>query len=125
MREYQTRQIVDQIIELDTRHIAVARSLLDTMAVDDPEIARTWIDLSAEASRDGVDQLGVFILPESVHQELHSHIRYGYVVEWLGNWSVESFKLKGELAKRLKGGWNDIDDLLTAEVIRRTECRGG
>jgi hypothetical protein len=120
MREYQTNQLMDRIIELDTRHIKVARSLLTTMTVDDPEIAKTWLDLAADASKDGMDPQGLFILPGNVFDVLHSHVRYGYVVDWLANWSVESFHLKGELASRLPRGWDDMDGVLTAEYNRRT-----
>lgn len=119
MQEYQTHHIIDRIIELDARHIGVARSLLATMADDDPEIAQTWHDFASDASRDGMDPMGLFILPETVFQVLHSHVRYGYVIQWLAKWSVESFHLKGELAARLPGGWGEIDDILTAEYERR------
>jgi hypothetical protein len=119
MQEYLAHQIIDRIIELDTRHIAVARSLLTTMTVDDPEIAKTWLDLAADASSDGMDPQGLFILPENVFHALHGHVRYGYAIEWLANWSVESFHLKGELAARLPRGWGDMDGVLTAEYDRR------
>jgi hypothetical protein len=120
MQEYQTHQIIDRIIEIDARHIEVARSLLATMVVDDPEIAKTWLDLAADASKDGMDPQGLFILPEDVFNALHSHVRYGYVIDWLATWSVESFRLKGELAARLPRGWGEIDDILTSEYDRRT-----
>jgi hypothetical protein len=119
MAEFQTHQLIDRVIELDTRHIAVARSLLVAMSVDDPEVAQTWLDLAADASKDGADPKGLLILPENVFHALRGHVRYGYVVEWLSNWSVESFHLKGELAKRLQGGWDEIDGVLTAEFDRR------
>ncbi len=120
MREYQTHQLIDRIIGIDERHIAVAQSLLATMAADNPEIARTWFDLAADASKDGEDPHGLFILPENVFHALHSHVRYGYVVEWLALWSRESFNLKGQLAARLPRGWDDMDRVLTAEYNRRT-----
>lgn len=120
MRGYQTRHIIDRIIGLDERHIAVARSLLATMTADDPEIARTWLDLAADALKNGEDPHGLFILPENVFHALHSHVRYGYAVEWLAAWSRESFDLKGDLAARLPRGWNDMDAVLTTEYNRRT-----
>lgn len=120
MQERQTRHILDRIIELDARHIAVARSLLATMAIDDPEVAQTWLDLAEGASSDGMDPQGLFILPRDVFEALHSHIRYGYAVEWLATWSLQSFHLKNELASRLPGGWSDMDSVLKAEYDRRT-----
>ncbi|MGV8939504.1 MAG: hypothetical protein ACOH2J_20490 [Allorhizobium sp.] len=119
MREYQTHQIIDRIIGLDERHIAVALFLLTTMTADDPEVAQTWLDLAADASKDGEDPQGLFILPENVFYALHGHVRYGYVIQWLANWSVESFRLKGELAKRLQDGWEEINGVLTDEYDRR------
>lgn len=120
MQEIQTHQITDRIIKLDERHIAVARSLLATMSVDDPEVAQTWLDLAADASKSGEDPQGLFILPENVFNALHGHVRYGYVVEWLAEWSVESFRLKGNLAARLPRGWDYMYRVLTAEFNRRT-----
>jgi hypothetical protein len=120
MQRFQTHHIIDRIIELDERHVGVARDLLATMIEDDPELARTWLDLAADASKDGIDPQGLFILPENVFHALHSHIRYGYVIEWLAKWSVESFHLKTELAGRLPGGWDEADTVLSAEHSRRT-----
>ncbi|MEZ2224537.1 hypothetical protein [Rhizobium sp. RCC_161_2] len=120
MRDDQTQQLIDRIIGLNERHIAVARSLLTTMTADDPEVAQTWLDLAADASTDGDDPHGLFILPESVFHALHSHVRYGYVIEWLAVWSRESFALKGQFAARLPRGWDDMDRVLTAEYDRRT-----
>jgi hypothetical protein len=120
MQEYQTHQLIDRIIGLDTRHYAVAAHLLKTICADDPALAQTWIDLAGE-EKNGIDRLGLFILPECVFQVLHSHVRYGYVIEWLGKWSVESFQLKGELASCLPGGWSEIDEALTAELKSRSD----
>jgi len=120
MQEYQTNQLIDRIIELDARHYAVAAHLLKTICADDPSLAQTWIDLAGE-EKDSIDRLGLLILPESVFQQLHPHVRYGYVAEWLGRWAVESFQLKGELASRLPGEWSEIDEVLTAELNSRTQ----
>ncbi|MGO6990386.1 hypothetical protein [Rhizobium johnstonii] len=120
MREYQTNQLIDRIIDLDARHYAVAAHLLKTICADDPPLAQTWIDLAGE-EKDSVDRLGLLILPESVFQVLHSHVRYGYVIEWLGKWSVESFHLKEELADRLPSGWSEVDGVLTAELKSRAQ----
>jgi hypothetical protein len=119
MQQFQTHHIIDRIIELDGRHIGVASSLLATMIDDDPELAQTWLDLAADASKDGIDPQGLLILPENVFHVVRSHIRYGYVIEWLAKWSVESFHLKNELAARLPGGWGEADAVLTAEHSRR------
>lgn len=119
MQEFQTHQLVDRIIELDERHVAIARSLLSIMSIDDPEVADTWLELAA-AERDGLDPQGMIIVPRTVFDALHSHVRYGYVVEWLAKWSVESFQMKSELAARLPCGWDDVDGVLTAEYGRRT-----
>lgn len=89
------------------------------MIDDDPELARTWLDLAADASKDGIDPRGLLILPEDVFHALHSHIRYGYVIEWLAKWSVESFHLKSELAARLPGRWDEADTVLATEYSRR------
>lgn len=120
MQEFQTHQLIDRIIELDARHYAVAAHLLKTICADDPALAQTWIDLAGE-EKDSIDRLGLLILPESVFQVLHSHVRYGYAIEWLGKWSVESFHLKGELALRLPRGWSEIDEALTAELKSRSD----
>lgn len=120
MNKFQTHQIIDRIIELDSRHVEVAKSVLATMIDDDPELARTWLDLAADASKDGIDPRGLLILPEDVFHALHSHIRYGYVIEWLAKWSVESFHLKTELAARLPGSWDEADTILATEHSRRT-----
>lgn len=120
MKQFQTHQIIDRIIQLESRHVGVAGSLLATMIDDDPELARTWLDLAADASIDGIDPQGLLILPESFFHVLHSHVRYGYVIEWLAKWSVESFHLKNELAARLPGRWDEADTVLATEHSRRT-----
>ena len=120
MKKIRTHQIIDRIIELDNRHAGVASSLLTTMINDDPELARTWLDLAADASKDGIDPRGLLILPEDVFHALHTHVRYGYVIEWLAKWSVESFHLKNELAVRLPGSWDEADTVLATEHNRRT-----
>ncbi len=119
MKKLHTYQMIDRIIQLDQRHVGVARSLLGTMMNDDPGIARTWFALAADASKDGIDPKGFLALPGDVFQALHSHIRYGYVVQWLAQWSVESYHLKDNLAARLPGGWDEADNVLATEHRRR------
>lgn len=112
----QTNQLIDKIIDLDTRHYAVAQHLLNTMCDDDPELAETWIELIHE---DSTDRYGFLSLPETIFRIFHSHVRYGYVIEWLWEWSVESYMLKEALAERLPRRWSDIDDVLCTEMESR------
>ena len=93
---------VAAIVDLDILRITTLHALHRTVRANDPEIVKYWTQPDASEWRD-----------------LRTHPHYGPVAQWL--WDVEgrSCELKFELVADFGDNWDELNDLLFAEVLRR------
>lgn len=102
MNEDDISRKVAAIVDLDIVRITTLHALHRTIRANDPDLAEVWKS------------------PESGEwRELRTHPKYAPVAEWM--WDVEgrSCELKYELVAEFGDNWDELNDLLFAEVSRR------
>ena len=107
---------------LDLAQAFVLTALYMTMRLDDPELAETWRDLSADEWREihgrSCPLPPTPILLSRAYDALKDHPRYGYVTRWICGLEERAASLKYALAAEL-GDWASLDSLLCGELDRR------
>ncbi|WDZ76882.1 hypothetical protein PWG15_20240 [Ensifer adhaerens] len=93
---------VAAIVDLDIVRVTTLHALHRTVRANDPALAKIWKS----------PELGEW-------RDLRTHPQYGPVAEWM--WDVEgrSCELKYELVAEFGDNWDELNDVLCAEVLRR------
>lgn len=100
------------------QHVDVAVRLMGHLHDCEPELAEMWrSQLQRERIETGHPGLVVYLRGEFL-EVLRRHTRYGYLAEWMAQWTEEAQRYRVEALEEL-GGDQDALEKLDEEVRRR------